>query len=274
MGSALGSIAGSAVSSVISGKGRKKAGRTAGLLLPPKVSTGRSSILRDPKGVDISIDPSIREGQESFLQSVRGLRGDAVGAFDEFREGLGGLRGEVSGLRADYEGNQSAFREATLNPLRENIATRRGGLEKELGRTGVRGSFANQARDTFELAAGRELTDAEAVVENQRINNLGNLLNMDAGLLKAGLTSEQGRTQLMLQLEQALQGISMDRFNQEMQLLGLPAQYQPGAAGAAGLISNAQGIQNQANTRLFGDIIGAFDNSGGSSILPGNPHSA
>lgn len=269
IGGAFGGPVGSAIGGAIGGSldnksARKKAGQTAQMIQPRRISTGKSTLRRHNGEVSLSIDPSIRAGQESFLQNVRGLRDPANAAFDEFHEGIGGLRDEVAGLRADFEGNQSAFREATLNPVRESIARGRGDLAKELGRTGVKGSFSNQAKSNFELAAGRTLSDAEAQVENQRINNLGNLLGMDADLLKAGLASETGRTTMLLALEESLKGVSTERFQQEMQALGI-GQNNPGAADAAGIISNQQGVERQSNIRLAGDILSGFDGFGSSS---------
>ena len=273
MGSSIGSMIGQGIGNIVgSQKARRDAKSGTRFIkrhptVPTNITTGGGSSFNAKKG-SVRLDPSIRAGQETFLENVRGLRDSAGQSFDEFQEGIGGLRDEVAGLRESFEGNQSAFREQSLNPLRRNIANRRGALDTELNRTNVRGSFADQSRNNFELAAGRELSDQEARIENERINNLGNLLNMDADLLKASLGSETGRTNLLLSLEKSLQGISTERFAQEMMQLGLPAQYMQGLIEDIRRRDNAEGVERQADAQAFSDLIDPLrqgDNGGTNS---------
>ncbi|MGI9317950.1 MAG: hypothetical protein ACR2QW_11500, partial [bacterium] len=246
-GNLLGGVAGS----LLSRSGRSKSKKNAGFIVPKNIRTGNSSFNTRTGVADI--DSSIREGQETFLSNIRGLRDTTGGAFDEFQNEIGGLRDEVGGLRSEFEGNQSAFREAALRPVTDSIANRRSQLNASLDRTKVKGSFADQTRNTFESGAAGLLSDTEAKIENDRINNLGNLLNMDADLLKTGLQSEQGRIQMLAGLEDSLRSVSSERFEQELALLGLPGQFIEGNAKAAGIRSNAEGLVREADSNLIGD---------------------
>jgi len=133
------------------------------------------------------------------------------------------------------------------------------------GRTGVRGSFAQKARSSLAIESGRALSDRSAQIENERINKLGDFLGMDADLLKAGLASDEGRVSMLSQLEQSLSGISMDRFNQEMALLGLPATFIPGTSRQAEISANARGIEAQQYSKLAGSMLEQWDKSSSTS---------
>ena len=264
-----GGIAAGAVGNLLNRRGKKKQQSA----LPELIQTGNSTY--NTKTGVASIDPSIRQGQQSFIDSINnegGFKSDVTSMFDTFDSGMKGVRDEFSTLRGEFEGNQSAFRKASLAPLRENIASASGKLDRELGRTGVRGSFANQAKAGFDFDAGESLTNKEAEIENTRINRLGDFLGIDADLLKTGLTSEQGRAEMMLGLEESLKGISTERFNQEMKVLGLPAQMLQGTAANANASNAREGMFAQTMTNAFGDIIGGIgDSFGGSAGNPVNP---
>lgn len=261
MAAAIPSIAGAVAGKAITGKGSKKAGKIAGGIVPKKISTGNSTY--DTAKGTLNLDPTIRAGQDSFLSAISGMRNPINAAYDTNDAGLAGLSDRSAGLRADFEGNQSAYRDAQLNPLREKIAGRKGELDRNLERTKVRGSFGEQARNTLSLASGRALSDQEAVVENNRINALGDFLGMDADLLKQGLSSETGRISLLASLEDSLRSVSTERFNQEMQALGLPAQFIQGNIAGASIRSNAAGLDAQAGIKLAGTVI-----EGAGSLFP------
>ena len=161
-------------------------------------------------------------------------------------------------MRARFEGSESEFREAQLSPLRETISRREGQLTRELGRTGVRGTFAEQSKNILAFEGARKLRIAEAEIENQRINTLGNFLGIDADLLKQGLSGETGRVALMAELSKILGGISQTKFDQEFKLLGLPASFISGTQGRAQIEAGAAGLEAQAGATLAGDIIGSF----------------
>ncbi|TFG48621.1 MAG: hypothetical protein E4H40_04360 [Candidatus Brocadiia bacterium] len=268
-----GAVAAGTTSAILGGKGKKSSDKIAGGIVPEKITTGYS--FAEVKKGNIRIDPSIRAAQDSYLDRVGGLRDPINAAFGKSSAGIDDLQARSASLRADYEGNSSAYRDAVLNPLRESIAQRKGELDRSLNRTDVRGSFAEQAKNTLSIASGRELSDQEAIVENNRINALGDFLGMDADLLKAGLTSETGRIQLLASLEDSLRSVSTERFNQEMLQLGLPSAFTAGNAKAAGISDSATGVRNQAYVNAAGEIIRGIDNysgpdsSGGPSGGPG-----
>ena len=265
MSGSIGNIAGSAL-----GAGIARQGSSSGPKKPKEISTGFSTFTNYRRKPKFFLDPSIREGQESFLNNVRGLRSQVNPAFDYASSELDSIRDEVIGLRSDFEGNQSAFREASLNPLRERIARREGELDRELERAGVRGTFADQSRTNFQLDAGRELSDQEAIIERERINSLGNLLNMDADLLMQGLQTETGRINMLASLEESLRGVSTERFNQEMQQIGL-AMGIPISDAQVAANQNRLGIERKFLTQLAGDIVGGIAGMGGSkSPTPGD----
>ena len=253
MGSAVvGSVVRSASGSAISRKGKKKQQSS----IPLNIRTGFSDF--NTKTGVINIDPSIRQGQEDFKTALGGFRGDINESFDQFNTGLEGLQGRSDELRANFEGNQSAFRKASLAPLQERIAGARGELDRELGRSEVRGSFANQQRTGFELDAGRDLSIREAEIENTRINKLGDFLGMDADLLKEGLASDTGRLKLLASLEQSLLGVSQERFDQELSLLGLPASFLSGTSRDAAAARSSAGVVGEAAGDLVTAGIGLF----------------
>jgi len=256
----------SAYGSSQASKASRKASKAAQMIVPDMVNTGYSTY--DPQTGTASLDPSIRSMQDDLIGAQSGFKTDVGSMFDSYNTGLEGLQGQVDTMRADYMGNQSNYREAMLNPVREAIARREGSLDKELGRTKVRGSFAQGARTNLALDSARALSDREAQVENDRINRLGDFLNMDADILKQGLASDQGRLSMLQSIEQSLSGISMDRFNQEMQLLGLPAQFVPGATSAAAITSNAAAMEGRANTQYLGKIFSAAGDYDGGSTDP------
>ncbi|MCP5005380.1 MAG: hypothetical protein GY941_15805 [Planctomycetes bacterium] len=248
-------VGGAIINKVFAKSGEKKSKSNSQLILPDKINTGTSSY--NTKSGEFDIDPTIRAGQEEFLTAGKGLKSSINKGFDKYNTGLGDLRDRSSDLRSSYEGNQSDYREAMLNPLREKIALREGELDRNLDRTNVRGSFAQQSRDNLAIESGRALGDAEAQIENQRINKLGDFLGMDADILKSGLASDTGRAEMLFKLEQSLSGISTERFNQEMALLGLPGTLASGGAAKASMIANAQGVNAEADSKLVGSLLDA-----------------
>lgn len=269
-GPVIGGVASGVAGSLITGKGKDQAGDLARYIVPENINTGNSNFNTITGQIDL--DPSIRATQDSFMENISGFRDPINSAFNRYDEGLEELSGRADEMRAGFEGNQSAFRELTLNPVREAISTRRGALDTELNRGGVRGTFADQSRTNFELDSARTLSDTEAKIEDQRISKLGQFLDLDANILKSSLDSETGRVGLLAKLENMLLGVSQERFSQELALLGLPAALVAGKDAGAGYLSNAQGLANEANVNLAGDIFGLFGGNGnGGDTGPGAP---
>ena len=128
---------------------------------------------------------SLRGGNLRLDPSVRGLQEEALGGIRSLRDLIGG--------------NAGAFIQARLNPLRRGLSERRGSLVNELNRTGVRGTFRNNALNNFTFDSERELADAEAMALADTIGAQRGL-NLDIG------------------------AISSDRANQELKGLGLGSE--------------------------------------------------
>lgn len=156
-------------------------------------STGASTLA----GGNINIDPSIRGLYDESLGTTRGLLSSTMASRD------------------DLIGNRSDFIQARTNPLRERIAQRRGQLNRELGRRGVFGTFANKERTNLDIDSERAMQDAEA------------------SALREALQTEAGYTQLAQALNTNIQGIASGRFNQELQSLGLSLNSILGLTSAA-----------------------------------------
>jgi len=255
----VGNLAGAAAGSIF---GNQISGMVGGTKPAPglrRIGTGRSTFERsgsNNNALDISLDPSIRAGQESFLSNISGLRSEVDPIFGAAQEEMAGIRGELGGLK-DFFAEDGDFTDISLNPIRESIAGRRGDLDRTLSRTDVRGSFANQSRDAFETRAGRELTDATASAESARIQNLSTLLGLDANLLQQSLGNETGRINLLASLEESLRGVSTERFNQELSLMGLGQGIGVTPLQQAQQM-NQQGIFSGEATKAIGGILGGF----------------
>lgn len=105
--------------------------------------------------------------------------------------------GNTRGLLGQAQGNQNAFIQARVNPLLAQVAQRRGGLERDLGRRGVSGSsFGNQALSGFDFDAQRAIGDARSQATQESL----------------GFQSS---------LNQLLQQGGSDLLNQELSALGL-----------------------------------------------------
>ena len=247
-------------SAVISGGlkllGANRARKRAKSGIPERFTTGRS--IFDTRSGRVRIDPSIGRSLRSSETSIRNLIPLAEEGFDEFDIGLSELRERSAGLRADLEGNQAAFREASLNPIRERISSEEQALNRRLQRQGVAGSFAAQQRASFGITAGRELSDATARIERERIETLSGLLGLDADLLNQGLASDTGRIQLLENLNQSLVGVSSERFRQELAALGLPLELVEAQVAAQAEKNRQTGIRDQAGLGFIGSILEAI----------------
>ncbi len=252
MSSAVKSIGGSAIGAILGNQAKG----SAKMAVPDKIRTGFSTL--DLEDGVVTIDPSTRSALRRRRRRTEKLVPEAKRAFSRSRRGIRDLQKRSAELRADFEGNESAFREAQLAPLNEAIARREGAIDLELGRTDVRGSFAEQTRSAFQLDAARERRRAEAEIEDQRISRLAEFMQIDASFLDAALQNETSRISMLSELEATLGNISTEQFNREMALLGLPAAFLSGTAANAQIENNASGIQMQNIMDLAGDILDIF----------------
>jgi len=168
------------------------------------VSTGNSSM----KYGRVNIDPSIRALQDKGLGRIDEQYAQAGAYGNE-------LIGNTRGLRSRFLGNQSDYANAQLNPLREQIASGRGELQRSNSMRGLSGSsFGNQSLTGYDSTTGRDLRDATANVEMQQLQALTGI--------DAQMTQQMfGQIALQAQLNGETLQVSKDRLQQELSALGL-----------------------------------------------------
>lgn len=179
-------------------------------------STGSSTLA----GGNINIDPSIRALYDESLGTTRGLLSSTLASRD------------------DLIGNRSDFIRSRTNPLRERIAERRGSLNKELGRRGVFGTFANKERTNLDIEGERAMADAESQA------------------LAEALKTEAGFTQLAQGLNMNIADIASGRFNQELQALGLSVNSILGLTNAAQRSAAMEDAAGQFGLKALAGLAG------------------
>lgn len=134
------------------------------------------------------------------------------------------LQAQREATLTDLIGNREDFINARLDPLRRTLAQREGQLQRELGRTGVRGSFANQAMTNLGIEGAQALREAEAQALDQALAQertaAGELFAGEGAILGAeqGLRGQRtAEEQALLDREQALRG---QLTGEEQALLG------------------------------------------------------
>lgn len=167
----------------------------------------------------VTVDPSIRAIQDEGLSRTKSMYGDAGAYGDE-------LIGNTRSLRERFIGNNSAYADSQLNPLRQQMATRRGEIQQNIGLRGMSGSsFGEQALTNYETDSQRALQDASSKVE---FDQLQALTGIDAQLTQQMFGKIS--TQAMINGESL--DIAKQRFAQEMQALGLGQAQQQALLGA------------------------------------------
>lgn len=168
------------------------------------VSTGYSTAYQG----NVTLDPSIRSIQDRSLGRIDELYGKAGSYGDE-------LISNTRSLRNRFLGNQSAYSESQLNPLRQQVATRRGEIQRSLGLRGVSGSsFGDQTINAFDIESQRGLQDASANVEMQQLQAL---TGIDANLANQMF----GKISIQSALNGESLQIAKERLAQELSALGL-----------------------------------------------------
>ena len=167
-------------------------------------STGYSTANRG----NVSIDPSIRGIQDKALARIDDLYGQSGQYGDE-------LIGNTRSLRNRFLGNQSDYSEAQMNPLRQQVATRRGELGRSNSLRGIAGSsFGDQSIDSLDFESQRNLQDASANVEMQQLQALTGI--------DAQMTQQMfGKISSQAQLNGESTQIAKDRLSQELSALGI-----------------------------------------------------
>lgn len=225
----------------VRGRGDKRNPYEAGTM-----STGYSSVNRG----NIRIDPSIRSIQDQGLSRISGLYDQSGQYGDE-------LIGNTRSLRNRFLGNQSAYAESQMNPLRQQVAERRGELQRGLGLRGLGGSsFGEQSVTSFDLDSQRALQDASANVEMQQLQAL---TGIDASLAE----NMFGKISTQAQLNGESQAIAKARLEQELRALGLSNE---NIKMASDTYESYSRRLNDAQPRQTGHSA-AVSGSAGSSII-------
>lgn len=174
----------------------------------------------------------------------QGFEGDLLSARDRFlrrssggvRRNLTGLRGDLDTLRDEFSGNQNAFINARVNPLRAQVAQQRGNLRQDLGRRGVVGSLGNRELSGFDFDAGRALGDAESLAT-------ADALAARQGLIKQQQGIDQETARLLSNELSASTGVNSEMFNREIQGLGLGVDSLMNLLSIASNLSTSSGSQ-------------------------------
>ena len=168
------------------------------------VSTGNSGMANG----QVTLDPSIRSIQDKGLGRIDDQYAQTEAYGNE-------LIGNTRSLRNRFLGNQSAYAEAQMNPLRQQVSERRGELERSNSLRGVAGSsFGDQSRNTFDFESQRALQDASANVEMQQLQALTGI--------DAQMTQQMfGKIATQMQLNGQSLDVAKTRLEQELRALGL-----------------------------------------------------
>lgn len=197
---------------------------------PNTLNTRRSEL--DLQKGRIVLDPRFRKQQDRSLDRFRGLA-DRLGE------------------------NRNAFLEARVAPLERQIGQRRSGLREELSRTGVRGTFRNQALNRFDLEAEQRLGEERAKAEQQSI--------------------EAERA-----IAQDIANIGSEAWQREMEELGLSgdivSRLMSRAVSAQSNDVRAMGLRNRRQMNIFdryssaiGGIHSSYQNSQNSQVPRSDP---
>ena len=118
-------------------------------------------------------------------------------------QGLDNFSSRIGQTRESLVGNQGAFINARVSPLLERLQAGRGQLQRGLGRTGVRGTFADRSLQDFDINAARAEGQARSLARQE---------------------TDQAITALDQMLFGAETGVGQNVFNQEITSLGLSAE--------------------------------------------------
>ena len=153
-----------------------------------KYGTGFSTV----EDGNVTMDPRIREIQEQGLSRNNNL-------YNQLGESARNL-----------VGNQSAYIQARVNPLEQELTTRQGGLERNLGLRGVAGSsFGNMDLTNFANEKQRVLGDARALATTEGINAAAQMYSQQAQL--TNMDNDTAKAMMMQEL-QAL-GLGQQQIN-------------------------------------------------------------
>lgn len=169
-------------------------------------STGFSSY--DPNSRRITFDPSIRKLQDEGINRARGMMGELGGAVSDYRRSM-------LGTRERLRGNESAFTQARVNPIRQQSALRKGELQRGHGLRNISGSsFANQDISNLALDTATAEGDARALAEAENISAI-------TGIDKDIVNSIMQKITVEAQVNGYSAEVAQQRLQQELSAFGL-----------------------------------------------------
>lgn len=143
---------------------------------------------------NVTLDPSIRAMQDQYLNQYTGATGDYTSFLNQ--------------LMGNYQGNQSAFMQAAVDPLKQAGSQALGAAAQGYGLRGLGGSsFASDSLAGLSSDIGRQIGDVQSQALNQQ-------LGAQSGIAGQRLGAQQ-------QLSDYGNQVALQRFQQEMGALGL-----------------------------------------------------
>jgi hypothetical protein len=178
-------------------------------------NTGYSSF--DPVTGKLTLDPSIRNLQEGFLGDVGKIRGDLGNFYNTYQANMQDTRNRLLG-------DAGAFREARLNPIREQFARLQGETQRGLGLRGLGGSsFGAQTMSALARDRSRAEGDAGALADRETLSAI-------TGIDQSVIDSMAKRIQQETMLAGLPAEIANQRLIQELQALNF-GKAQTGQSG-------------------------------------------
>ena len=176
------------------GLGRSKSKtKEASTSRPFITNTGFSNLT----GTSLRLDPSIRGLEEEALAGTRSLAGDVRAGLNEFTSNQGTLRNR-------FLGNEAAFTQARVNPLAQQLASRRGELQRSIGLRQLGGSsFGEQAITGFDVESERALGDARSLAEMENLRALGGIDQATFDAVIRGTASQSQLNEVMARIAEA-----------------------------------------------------------------------
>ena len=160
------------------------------------------------RGGDVYNKP--REFRTPFSSSVNGMTTIDPTIRRSQDEALTTYLGQNAETRKRFTGNQSAFRQARVDPMQRQMAMRRSEIQQDQGLRKISGSsFAQDTMTGFDADSQRSIGEASAQAEMEDLQAL-------AGLDQASLEATLNLRAQQYAQELAALGMSRDQINMEM----------------------------------------------------------
>lgn len=200
-------------------------------------------------GGHTSFDPSIRALQDKSLAETDKAISGTMGYGTTFRARSDENKDQYDKLYAELTSNQNPYIQARVNPLKEQIASSRGLIQRNQGLRGISGSsFGNDELTNFDFGASRQLGDAGSTATREALGARSTTLGSLGALNQNRLSGETQLTNTINTLNSNRHGIANDRLRMETAGLGLSAQSE-----AAGRLSEQQ--KQEMYSRLLAGLL-------------------